>query len=133
MIRLKKYTIPEVLDFVDLKAPRIPMPQKEYSGVFVKMLSDRYTCFKVKGTKCDECGIEGQYFWLEKHEYANADSGRYHFNLYAVDKDGNEVLMTKDHIIPKSWGGESSIRNYRTLCCQCNKEKDDKWVNPVPT
>lgn len=44
-------------------------------------------------------------------------------NLYAVDEAGNEVLMTKDHIVPHSKGGIDDISNYQTMCVRCNQKK----------
>ena len=44
------------------------------------------------------CGIEGKYFAKEKF----ADQSTYHLNLYAVDNNGDEILITKDHIMPHS-------------------------------
>lgn len=133
MNRMGKYTIAEVLDFVDETKRVVPEPEKEYDGVMVKMGSNRYKCFKRTGIKCAECGIEGKYFWLEKHKYANESSGRYHFNLYAVDEHGNERLMTKDHITPKAQGGEDILTNLRTMCNKCNEAKADMFVHAVPT
>ena len=52
----------------------------------------------------------------------------FHFNLYALDADGNEVLMTKDHIVPKSKGGEDKGINYQTMCYPCNYVKGDSVV-----
>jgi hypothetical protein len=133
MLRKGKHTIAEVLDFVDESRRIIPEPEKEYDGIMVKMGSDRYKCFKRTGIKCAECGIEGKYFWLEKHKYANENSGRYHFNLYAIDEYGNERLMTKDHIVSKAQGGDDALSNFRTMCHKCNEEKADSFVHAVPT
>ena len=44
-------------------------------------------------------------------------------NLYAIDENGKEVLMTKDHILPKSKGGKDEIDNYQTMCIRCNEAK----------
>lgn len=88
-------------------------------------LSDRYKTFFVKGYKCSTCGIEGSFFALERDKkncHKNSVE-RYHLNLYGYDKDGNEILMTKDHIIPKSLGGENKVENYQTMCKLCNKMK----------
>jgi len=38
-------------------------------------------------------------------------AGPYHFNLYGYDTEGNEVLLTKDHILPKSKGGTDHLSN----------------------
>ena len=81
--------------------------------------SDRYKCFFTKGIKCSCCGIEGKFFAKEKTE----GLGRYHLNLYAIDESGDEVLMTKDHIIPKSKGGKNQLDNYQTMCVKCNSKK----------
>ena len=53
----------------------------------------------------------------------------YHLNLYAVDDNGDEILMTKDHIIPRSKGGIDDISNYQTMCRLCNEAKGNKLEN----
>jgi 5-methylcytosine-specific restriction endonuclease McrA len=50
----------------------------------------------------------------------------YHFNLYAVNEYGDKILMTKDHIHPKSKGGRNHISNYQTMCYPCNQDKSNK-------
>lgn len=93
-------------------------------NVTVKMDSQRYQVFFERGTDCVCCGLRGRYFWLEqsKHQQGTA----YHFNLYGIDDDGNEVQLTKDHIVPKSKGGKNYIGNYQTMCDRCNMNKADK-------
>jgi len=129
LIRKGIVSIPEVLDHVIFEDIHHmdPAAWREYMGEQVKMTSHRYQCFKVKGLKCVTCGIEGKYFALERH----TSSQRFHFNLYAVDKDGNEILMTKDHVIPQSKGGKSELGNYRTMCHRCNEKKGNKPVDAV--
>ena len=39
--------------------------------------------------------------------------------------------MTKDHVIPKAKGGVDRLRNYQTLCFDCNKKKADKTLEKV--
>lgn len=48
-----------------------------------------------------------------------------HFNVYGIDKEGDNVLLTKDHIYPKSKGGLDNIKNYQVLCEKCNLDKQD--------
>lgn len=91
----------------------------ELDGDLIKGNSQRYQTFFTKGTKCVCCGIEGKYFAKEKTQ----TDGSYHLNLYAIDKNEQEVLMTKDHIIPKSKGGKDELENYQTMCSICNKAK----------
>lgn len=95
----------------------------------VNMSSQRYNLFKYKGVTCKHCGIEGKYFALEKHR--NGNSKRFHFNLYGINDIGQEIMMTKDHIIPKSKGGPNKLSNYQTLCTKCNRKKDNKDENKI--
>jgi hypothetical protein len=73
----------------------------DFDGDPVDISSYRYDMFYAKGVKCVECGVEGKYFIKEK-----AGIRPFHLNLYGKDEDGNEVLMTVDHIYPKSKGGK---------------------------
>lgn len=91
----------------------------ELDGDIIKGNSQRYQTFFTKGIKCACCGIEGKYFAKEK---VSRDVS-YHLNLYAIDENGKEVLMTKDHILPKSKGGKDHISNYQPMCVRCNKAK----------
>ena len=90
-----------------------------FDGDLIKSNSQRLQTFKLKGCTCVRCGLVGTYFVKEKH----ANDGSYHLNLYGVDKDGKEILFTKDHIIPKSKGGIDDISNYQTVCVKCNMSK----------
>jgi len=45
-----------------------------------------------------------------------------HFNLYG-EENGRLVLMTKDHILAKSQGGQDELNNYATMCSTCNNLK----------
>lgn len=91
----------------------------DLDGDLIKGNSDRFQTFFTKGIKCSCCGIEGKYFVKEK----NKNDAAYHLNLYAIKDNGEEVLMTKDHIIPKSKGGMDNIDNYQTMCIDCNMTK----------
>lgn len=93
-----------------------------FDGDMIKGNSQRYQTFFTKGCKCVKCGIEGKYFAKEKH----LKDRSFHLNLYAIDKNGEEVLMTKDHIIPKSKCGANDISNYQTMCERCNKAKGNR-------
>lgn len=94
------------------------------NGDMIKMASDRYYTF-LKSLKCAYCSIEGKFMRKERilNHKGKPTTERFHFNLYAINSDGDEVLMTKDHIIPKSKGGHNSIRNYQTCCVNCNSDK----------
>lgn len=124
-IRIGVFGIDEVLDYVG------PY-NKEYMGKKIKMGSHRYETFKHKGVVCAKCGLKGEFFALEKHIYKNKTgeienlNDRYHFNLYGYDEKGKEVMLTKDHIVPRSKKGKNEIDNYQTLCWRCNWKKGNK-------
>jgi 5-methylcytosine-specific restriction endonuclease McrA len=92
-------------------------------GKHVKMNSQRYKLFFEKGVICKYCGVIGTFFALESHR----GQENYHLNLYGIDSDGRERMLTKDHIIPKSKGGGNTCDNYQVLCAKCNQRKADKY------
>lgn len=94
-------------------------------GSIAKISSERLTTFK-KNTSCVCCGIEGSYF--KKTQVVGKDRNSYHLNMYAVDGD-KEILMTKDHVIPKSKGGTDSLDNYVTACVVCNNIKNSSLLS----
>lgn len=86
----------------------------------IRTKDDRYLNFIKNGFECINCGIKGNYANLEY----NYRSGN-HLNVYALNENNEEVLLTKDHIYPKSKGGLNNIRNYQVLCERCNEIKAD--------
>lgn len=119
--RKENLTIEEVYNAVKdvLFEPEDKKAMVVINGDKIKGNSQRFQTFFTKGLKCACCGIEGKYFGKEK----DFNAARYHLNLYALDESGNEVLMTKDHIIPRSKGGASELYNYQTMCVKCNIAK----------
>lgn len=120
-LRKKTFPIQDVLSKI------LPLDSKEkvlFDGIPVKMKSDRYRLF-AQSLTCVTCGIVGEFFALETivDKKGNLVQGTYHFNLYAINSEGKEVLMTKDHIIPRSRGGKDHLSNYQTMCYCCNQEK----------
>jgi len=136
-IRIGTFSINEVLDFVpdpivikkgnQKGKERVPKTVKEYLGNLVSLASHRYQTFKKSGVSCVECGLEGKFFALERHANEVKENYKWHFNLYGYNENGDEVMLTKDHVKPKSKGGENNIDNYQTLCYNCNTKKADKY------
>jgi hypothetical protein len=98
--------------------PLIPSERIPVLGTKVRCKSLRLQCFK-QGQICVFCGIEGTFFAVERA--GNQDG--YHINFYAKDEYGNDVLMTRDHIIPTSKGGPDTLENSQTMCYICNEIK----------
>ena len=130
---LRKETVPiaDVLALVqftprELNAQSHPECLRNLGGDPINMTSLKLQTFAKHGVRCKICGCKGAYFAKEKYP----DQPYYHLNLYAL-KDGREVLMTKDHIVPQAKGGRDRLSNYQTLCQECNKKKADKTPGPV--
>ena len=87
--------------------------------------SARYQNFR-RSLRCIECGLLGLYFARERSKYQ--DTTKYHYNLYGIGPDGKEVMLTKDHIIPKSHGGSNASDNMQTMCKPCNERKGNLLV-----
>lgn len=94
-------------------------------GKIAKISSERTIIFK-KSTKCICCGLEGQYF--RKTAAINNNRISYHVDMYAI-YNGNEILFTKDHLLPKSQGGHNSLNNYATCCVECNRLKGNSLLS----
>jgi hypothetical protein len=97
----------------------------ELCGYPVKGDSQRYYVFR-KSLVCVKCGIRGNVFRLQTFRN-KSENPTAHFNLYAVTPTGTR-LMTKDHVIPKSKGGQNGFGNYVTMCDKCNREKGNDYV-----
>ncbi len=123
----KQYPIEEVLSKVQMVNKTTGKYQKiDFDGHLINMASDRYKCFVLNGIQCKCCGLQADYFYMERWSEKDRDVP-YHFNLYG-NLDGKEILFTKDHIIPKSKGGANHITNYQTMCCICNEKKANKQM-----
>lgn len=123
--RIKTFSIEEVEemvreDVINSECKNIDKNCKhnvQVEGHNVYTTSLRYKTFIEKGYTCVCCGRTGAYYALEKSTGSNQN--RAHFNLYSDD----DVLMTKDHILPKSKGGRDCIENMQTMCTVCNSAK----------
>lgn len=116
------------------------------SGVwYPKTNTNRLMLFQ-KNQKCVSCNLVGTLFLLQSHKPnppivghncfieecpwcavrarpRTSDIGDYpHLNLYARGRS-RLILMTQDHIIPKSRGGADELLNLQTMCSTCNNAK----------
>lgn len=86
----------------------------------VRVSSVRLRTFK-ENIECVCCGRVGNVMGLDMPN----GQDRPHFNLYCKERK-RRILMTKDHIIPKSRGGSNHISNMQTMCTRCNAKKGSK-------
>lgn len=73
--------------------------------------------------RCWSCGIEANCFIANKGR--NDKMGPPVLDLFAMKIDG-PVLMTRDHIIPKSYGGVNDVANLRVGCGPCNHSRGNE-------
>lgn len=73
----------------------------------------------LKGTDCVCCNLKGTHFLIESAGLWNP-----HLNLYS-----DKILLTADHITPKSLGGETNLENLQVLCAHCNTMKGNKIIS----
>ena len=117
-----KYSIEEVFNMIGVEnlIPNSVKKEKDndiiIQGKKIRRKSLRYMTFYQKGCKCVSCGKQGTHFKLDG---SNDNPERMHFNLYADD----DTLMTKDHIIPRSRGGQDHVDNLQPMCVDCNVRK----------
>ena len=101
---------------------------KSFLGEKVNVTSLKLRTFKHKGTKCICCGLKAQYFTLDKNK---SSEQKFHLGLYA-EVSGKEIMFTRDHITPKSEGGEDIIENMQTMCSSCNGAKGNfSWGSNI--
>ena len=91
----------------------------ELDNVSFNLCSLRLNTFKFKGLDCVCCGRKGTHFRIQRTKNSNEN---YHIGLWSDDG----IQMTKDHIIPKSFGGVDNLNNMQTMCDRCNSKKSNK-------
>jgi 5-methylcytosine-specific restriction endonuclease McrA len=94
------------------------------SGLWVSVSSLRMKTFgraaqSSTGLECVTCGIKGLFYAVEQ----SPGQKSHHLNLYGVNEDSEEVLMTHDHIIARGLGGVDNLSNAQVMCSPCNSKK----------
>ena len=117
--RLGNFRLDDVLPYLMVPGSSMP-PMRDFLGHTVHVDSIRLQLFATRECKCVECGLEASHFGLD----LPVNHSRPHLNLYAM-KDGREVLMTKDHRIPRARGGKDTLSNLDPMCADCNTAKGD--------
>lgn len=117
-----KFEVQEIIDLINA-----PKSSAILAGFKISVSGGRLKNFAINGTDCICCGAKGSYFSVET---TNKDPNTgLHLNLYAINKYGDPVLMTKDHKVLKSLGGEDKVENYSPMCLRCNNLRGNKYQN----
>lgn len=104
-------------EFIPNLRRKIPIKNRSGQTFVVNVTSLRLITFKTKGTSCCYCGIKATHFQLDElYGKKKKPIGKPHLNLYSDD-----IVMTKEHILPKSSGGKDVLDNLDTCCQQCNE------------
>lgn len=74
--------------------------------------------------RCHFCGCQADRWIAEKGR--RDKQGSPVLNLFAVGRGGAVVLMTRDHIIPRSLGGVDAVANLRPACGPCNEGRSNE-------
>lgn len=85
------------------------------------------------GDRCCQCGVQATHVWAEAHRKEANHSIKVgkkvalHFNVYGTLPSGAEIMLTLDHVIPRSrkldWVEEDY--NHQILCAVCNSRKSN--------
>lgn len=124
--RLKRYKLLEfdkLQDTLKLLVTARPLQRVLIKGYPIWTETDRYESLYVHGCKCAKCGLEASFAAIEKE---TSSKDKFHINVYGTRKsDGKHIVLTKDHIYPRSMGGLDIMENYQTLCASCNVNKNN--------
>jgi len=111
----REHTVDEIFDLI--RKGQQTMPEYKASLSTAKMRN-----FFHHGVKCKNCDVKGNVFRLQRY----SDARNWHLNLYQVSSGNPDILITMDHVIPKSKGGIKDINNIQPLCSPCNNLKGNK-------
>jgi hypothetical protein len=119
--RLGKVQVREVLKAI---ADNKPL---DFHGVTCSTASTRLLTYHIHGLNCcvKGCTISGQFFAVERAK--NQLTASWHLNLYGI-KNGEEVMMTSDHKLPRSKGGHDHISNRQPMCSPHNAGKGNQLI-----
>ena len=106
---------------LDLSIDILPIKELDFYG---KIEHRRLKVFHAQGTKCvnPACNRIGTKLLINELTLKKG-SKQIHVDVFTSDN----ILMTVDHIIPISKGGdELDMSNLQIMCTKCNSKKGDK-------
>ena len=82
--------------------------------------NEKYAFFLEQGLKCRCCKRHVEYVTVSRVK----KTGYYHLSFHLAD----DTILTIDHIVPKSIGGENDSSNFQALCEICNRKKGERII-----
>lgn len=132
LLRHRKFTVAEVL------GAEVEQHDKKWSvipslGVYIN--TNALLMWKKHGVFCcvDKCERTGLFFAAERTPGKGSMYNEWHLNLYAVDPNDDEVLMTQDHVLARGNGGEDHVDNLQPMCYPHNQRKGDTQMSDFIT
>lgn len=120
MYYYKELTIQEGFDVL-----MVPRDSRNIDGMKVSAPSGAALFHHCRETSqkmvCFKCGVEADR-WIVKHQHNDTNKPPV-VELFAYTKKKRLVMMTRDHIVPKSWGGLDVVENLRCACEPCNRDR----------
>lgn len=89
-----------------------------YKGEWIEISITDTMRTVARNPKCSFCEAEATRAFVY-------DNGVRKTIKFFTEKNGELILFTKDHRIPKSKGGKNNLSNYQTACERCNILKGD--------
>lgn len=126
LVKMVAASLMNFLAEVDMKEGfKIAEQQKEARLVRGKLVSvcsgvELFKSLHPSPIKCWKCGCEADR-WIATMNFDDKKSQPV-LNLFAM-RNNALVMMTRDHIIPKSVGGMDVVENLRPACEVCNSER----------
>lgn len=125
---MQTYSVEYILTKIN-ESRKLQIGWIEIDSIQVSIKGSKIKTFERKGCNCIKCNAKGLYFYLEK---VNVDDVDHHIlQLISINKKGKELMMTKDHIKPRSKGGGDGIYNLQPMCIDCNNLKGNSYVRAI--
>lgn len=112
----------ELLPFIGFGRGEQKLLSTPHGNYYPIVNSRKLELFK-RSPKCTGCGLYGQIWILQSHKKLGDSEQRPHLSLYAINRSDQLIMMTQDHIYPRSAGGADGIQNLQTMCNDCNQRK----------
>jgi len=117
----------EVLSLIGTEKIPYKFNGKEY---VVSLKKAKWFSFQ-RSTQCVACDVDGTRVFLQVYgrlinSVLNMRHRRARLQLYG-EENGQLILMTPDHITPRSQGGSGEVDNLQTMCAICNALKSN-WT-----